>query len=278
MENHDIRLVALDLDRTTLDSAGRLSARTRQALEAAAESGVHVVIATGRAKTALPADVFTIRGVRYIATANGACVTDMADDSVIYSNCIGGDALDATVALLKKHDYMYEFFVGGRAYVERSVFDRVEGMNFTEGHKSYIKSTRTPVDGLMGFALRHRGSIENINLNFEHQSDKAMMREVISALEDVTVTASFDHNLEIGGATTSKADAVSVVCARLGVSQANVMACGDSLNDVAMLMAAGFPVAMGNAKDEVKAVAKHVTSSNDEDGVAKAVERFVLKK
>jgi len=276
MEKYDIKLIALDLDRTTLDSTDKLSDRTRNALEAAIKKGVHVIIATGRARTALPEAVFTIEGVRYIVTANGACVTDMTDNRIIYSNCIDAASLEYVVSVLRKYDYMYEFFVEGHAYVEKAVYDRVDTMNFTDKHKKYIKNTRKPVEGLLDFALLNKGSIENINLNFENQNDRSMMREVILKLENVTITSSFDHNLEIGGATTSKADAVGVLCGKFGVAPENVMACGDSPNDIAMLDAAGLSVAVGNAKDEVKAAAKYITSTNDEDGVAKVVERFVL--
>ena len=277
MKEYDIKLIALDLDRTTLDSAGRLSARTKNTLEAAIKKGVHVVIATGRARTALPEDVCTIKGVRYIVTANGACITDMKDNSIVYSNCIDAGALENTVELLRGYNFMYEFFIEGQAYVEKAVYDKIGTMNFGEKHKKYILETRKPVEGLLDFALMHKSLIENINLNFENQGDRSMMREVIGRLENVTITSSFDHNLEIGGATTSKADALNTLCGKYGTAPENVMACGDSPNDIAMLKAAGLSVAMGNAKDEVKAAAMYVAASNDEDGVAEAVEKFVLK-
>ncbi|MCL1982921.1 MAG: Cof-type HAD-IIB family hydrolase [Clostridiales bacterium] len=277
MNGYDIRLIALDLDGTTLDSKGRLSARTKGTLEAAAKKGVHVVISTGRAYSALPADVFAIDGLRYILTSNGASVTDIADGRQVYSNCIGPEALDRAVALLRNFDFLMEFFIQGRAYVEKSMYDRVEAMNFTEKHRNYIKKTRQPVANLLDFALRHRAQVENINVNFENQADRGMMRGVLATLEGVTLTTSFDHNLEIGGATTSKAEAIKAICGMLGVACSEVMACGDSPNDAAMLRAAGLSVAMGNAKDELKAIAKHVTLTNDDDGVAEAVEAFVLK-
>jgi len=271
-----IGLVALDLDRTTLDSNGRLTDRTKNAIEAAIKKGTPVIVATGRALSALPEDIFTIEGLRYIVTANGASAKDLLEDRSIYSNCIDPRALEKIVELLSQYDFMYEFFVKGEAYVEKAIFDRVEAMNFTERHITYIKTTRKPVDGLFDLALTHKESVENINVNFENQDDRSMMREVLAKLEHVTLTTSFDHNLELGGETTSKAEAVRMLCDRLGISEENVMACGDSPNDLAMLLAAGFPVAMGNAKDELKAAAKYITSTNDEDGVAEAIEKFVL--
>ena len=96
-------------------------------------------------------------------------------------------------------------------------------------------------------------------------------------LANTTLTSSFDHNLEIGGATTSKAGALRELEQILGVKPCEMMAIGDSPNDMAMMQLAGMPVAVGNAKDEVKAIAKYVTGTNHEDGVAQAVKKFVLE-
>ena len=136
--------------------------------------------------------------------------------------------------------------------------------------------TRRPVAGLYDFILKHKEHVENINVNFEDQADRAMMREVLGRLENTTLTTSFDHNLEIGGATTSKAEALRELERILGVRPEEMMAVGDSPNDVAMMKLAGLPVAVGNAKNEVKAVARYVTATNHEDGVAQAVRKFVL--
>lgn len=276
MKKHEIRLIALDLDGTTLDSNRRMTGRTKAAIEAAIQKGLHVVIATGRAYSALPKEVYEIAGMKYIATSNGASVTDISDGSKIYSNCIDAKALENTVSLLRKYDFMFEFFIKGDAYVEQAIYDKIAATTFTKHHKHYIIETRKPVEGLLDFALMHKEFVENINVNFENQDDRSMMKKVLDTLENVTITTSFDHNLEIGGETTSKADAIKMLCNKLGISEAHVMACGDSPNDTAMLKAAGFPVAMKNAKDELKEIAKYITSTNDEDGVAEAIEKFAL--
>ena len=77
-----IKLIALDLDGTTLNSAKHISERTRKALEAAAEKGVHIVVATGRPFAALPKDVFDIHAIRYMLTSNGAAITDLEKNEI----------------------------------------------------------------------------------------------------------------------------------------------------------------------------------------------------
>ena len=125
--------------------------------------------------------------------------------------------------------------------------------------------------------MQNAEKIENINVQFKNPKDKSAMMKRLSSVDTVTVTTSTHHNLEIGGATTSKADAIRHLCGILNIREENVMAVGDSPNDGAMIEAAGLGIAVANALDEVREKADYITLSNDEDGVAFAVNRFVIK-
>lgn len=271
-----IRLIALDLDGTTLNNDRVISEKNRQALAAAADQGVNIVIATGRPFCALPKDVFELKAVRYVLTSNGASITDLQEDKTFYENCLSPLAVEKAVELLKQHDYMIEGFVHGSAYIDRSYYEEVQKTGRSFRNVDYILQTRKPVDDIYQFMLDNREHIENINVNFEDLSEKPAMRVKLETLPEATITSSFKHNLEIGGATTSKAEALRQMGNLLGVAQEEMMAIGDSPNDIAMLLASGMPIAVGNAEEEVKAVAKYVARTNHEDGVADAVERFVL--
>ena len=96
-----IKLIALDLDGTTINNDRVISRRNREALEKASEQGVKVVIATGRPFSALPEDVFEMKGVRYVLTSNGAAITDLEKGETIYRNCLSADTVERAVALLK---------------------------------------------------------------------------------------------------------------------------------------------------------------------------------
>ena len=113
---------------------------------------------------------------------------------------------------------------------------------------------------------------------FEDKETMQAMWEELASLSDVTLTSSLDNNWEIGGATTSKAQALRQMGSLLGISRDEMMAVGDSPNDMAMLREAGTAVAVGNAKDEVKAIADYIAPSNHEDGVADAIEKLVLNR
>lgn len=272
-----IKLIALDLDGTTLNSKGRLSDRTKFALEKAIKSGVHVVIATGRTFSAVPDEVKAIKGIEYILSSNGAEIRNLCENRCIYSNYIAADAVETAINELKKWNFMLEVFVDGTAYTDKFHYELAQQGMLPYRNSQYVFDTRTPIDDIIGFTMEHKDKIENININFKRQEDRAKLREVLQKLPDITLTTSFDHNLEIGGATTSKASALEALAGILNVSKEEIMACGDSPNDGAMIAIAGLPVAVGNAKDEIKSMSAYITDTNDNDGVAKAVEKFVLE-
>ena len=271
-----ISLIALDLDGTTL-VRGRITLRTRRALETAVRKGIHVVIATGRTWCALPKDIFRIRGLEYVVTSNGAMITDLRSGEVIYENCIDPEPLKQVAGLLRENSrFPVEVFTGGKAYIGRPVFEDIRDHGSTYMSRSYILRTRQPVDQIYDFLEEHISAIENINIHFEQFEDKAAMKEILERIPAITVTSSVPHNLEIGGATTSKASGLAALCGILHTDLSSAMACGDSPNDMAMLAEVGLGVAMGNGEPEVRAMADFVAPSNEDEGVALAVERFAL--
>ena len=272
-----IKLVALDLDGTTLNDDRVISERNREAMARASAQGVNIVIATGRPLGALPQDVFDVEGIRYALTSNGASITDIRENRTFYENCLSSTAVEAAVDLLQRHDYVLETFVRGIAYIEEWYYEEVKRTGQCFRNAEYILATRKPVEDIYAFMLENREHLENINVNFEDLSEKPGMHEKLLRLPETTITSSFDHNLEIGGETTSKAEALRQMGRLLGIDREEMMAVGDSPNDMAMLKEAGMPVAVGNAKDEVKDIAAYVAPTNHEDGVADAIERYVLQ-
>ena len=272
----EIKLIALDLDGTTLNSTGLLTQVTKEAIENVIQKKVFVVIATGRALSTLPEEIVKIEGIHYLVTSNGAMVFDTKADKTIYSNLIGEGEIEIVIKLLRNYDFMIEAFIFGNAYVDRKIYENIEREGLTKKHSDYVLKTRKPMTNLFDFILSNKKNVENININFGKQDDKKMMADVLSRLKRVTITSSFDHNLEIGGETTSKADAIREISHRLGIDKKNIMAVGDSPNDGAMLHAAGLSIAMGNSKEQIKEIAQFTTYSNDEDGVAFAINKFLL--
>ncbi|MDO4396036.1 MAG: HAD family hydrolase [Clostridia bacterium] len=277
MNNKEIKIVALDLDGTTLDPNSKFTKRTIEAFYNAMEKGVHIVVSTGRTFKSLPEQLFHIPGLEYVVTSNGAHITKLANMERIYENIITPEAVRKVVELLEQHDISAEIFIDGVAFIDKSDYDHIKkhGSGYRDDH--YVLSTRRPVDGILDYLLENKHQVENISLNFPLIKDKEEFGKKLKQIPGITVTSSFAHNYEIGGETTSKAEALRFLMKKLGLNSSQLMACGDSPNDEEMIKLAEIGVVMGNASEEMKARADYVTDSNAEDGVAKAIEKFVLK-
>lgn len=276
IKNNEISLVATDLDGTLLLQNKHISKRTYDVLKKANENGVHVVIATGRSFSALPESIFKIDGMRYVVTSNGANIIDLKDNEVIYKNCIDAAQIPKIINFLKGRPYILEVFTGGKAYMSKSDYDKFRSRTIDFRPIEYVLQTRIPIADIFEFTSKNASAIENININFDSLSDKPKAYEELLKFDNITVTTSFDFNLEIGGNTTSKGDALNFLTQMLGLTSKNVLSIGDNPNDSSMLGFSEIAVAVENAHEDIIKLADHITSSNDEDGVAKAVEKFVL--
>jgi len=98
----------------------------------------------------------------------------------------------------------------------------------------------------------------------------------LSFFEGLELTNSLPSNVEVNPTGVTKARALHSLCGEIGITMDEIMACGDSLNDIKMIQESGIGVAMGNAQEAVKKAADFITDHHDKDGVAKAIERFAL--
>lgn len=276
MRDKEIKMIALDLDGTTLRSDHTLSPRTMDAFRASMEKGVHIVVSTGRVFSALPKVLFDIKGLEYVVNSNGAQITELATMKRIYENYMKPETVEQVVGVLRGTGISVETFVDGLAYADADEFYDIRDHGSTFRDANYVLTTRHPISNILGFMLENKDRIENISLNFEFIEDKEKMWPVLAAIDDLTLTSSFAHNFEMGGATTSKADALKFLMDRLGITKDHLMACGDSPNDSRMIELARIGVVMGNANEQMKEKADYITDTCNDDGVAKAIEKFVL--
>lgn len=270
-----IKMIALDLDGTTLNNKGEFSPATRRAFASALKAGVHIVISTGRSFASLPKEIFEMEGLEYVITSNGAHITRLDTCKTIYENHVNSEAINAVVNALKGSGFSVEAFVDGRAYIDRQEFDQVQNHGSTYRDVNYILKTRNPVDDIFCHILENREKIENININFEFLEDKERMGEILRKIKNITLTSSFNHNWEIGGENTSKAQALRFLMNKLYIKEEELLACGDSPNDSKMIELAGVGACVANATDDAKAIADVITDSNENDGVAKIIEKYL---
>ena len=271
----DIKVIAMDLDGTALNHQKQLTERTRAAIQNAAKSGIQIVVATGRTFSSLAPEVLAMPEITCAITSNGAVVNRIPDGAVLLHNYPNPETVSEIAGMIQEEKIDTEVCTGGQAYIGQSYYDRVlEGK--TNRDVQYVKTTRHPVPDIYQFLLQHRVAIENINLNFKTLEEKQQWQQRFQKLPGVTPTSSFLFNVELGGATTSKAHALQTLLDEWQMTSQQVMAFGDSENDLGMIQLAGIGVAMANGMEEVKQAADLLAESNEEDGVAKIIEQLIV--
>jgi Cof subfamily protein (haloacid dehalogenase superfamily) len=267
-----IDLIAIDMDGTLLDSHHAISPRVKKAITAARARGVRIVLATGRPFSGVETYLqeLDLAGEDdYCITFNGAVIQNAAGTRSVAETTLG-----------------YDDFI----YCEKVARDL--GVHF---HVLYERSMMTPNADISSHTVRDAyishtpllyRAVDQVDpawrfRKFMMVDDEAVLDRAIANLppelmQRYTVVKSAADFLEILHPEAGKGRALATLAAHLGVAPERIMAIGDQENDLVMLEFAGVAVAMGNAIDAVKAVADHVTTSNNEDGVAVAIERYAL--
>lgn len=271
----DIRLIASDLDGTLLDDRKNISERTWKAIDSAVKKGILFVPVTGRIPDALPEKLRTPPIGRYAITVNGAGVWDLAENKVIHRAEIPKERAIAIAHFMRRYGTMYDCYAGGRGYMEEYYYDQI-GTYCLEAYRPMIRETRTPVKDLIEF-LESGGDVQKMQMFFIDLDLRIRaMRELQEEFPDTAVTSSISNNIEVNIKEANKGQALQVLCGHLGIDMENVLAFGDGGNDVTLLRAAGTGVAMANGCREAKEAAGQVTESNEDDGVAVFLEKYVL--
>ncbi|MBQ4290773.1 MAG: HAD family phosphatase [Clostridia bacterium] len=274
----EIRLIALDLDNTLLNSEKQLSEENRRTLFRAAEEGIVVVPATGRFFDGIPDCVRSLPFLRYAITINGACVTDLGRKRMVSKAEIPVSRAIAIMEYLDRIPVIYDCYMDNWGWMTAALQDQAELFAPSPHYVKMLKELRTPVPELKKHLRKVGHDVQKIQMFFR---DLSLRGETESYLKehfpDISITSAVVNNLEINDRYATKGNALLALASYLGIDPAETMAFGDDLNDVSMLKAAGIGVAMGNASDPVKAVADKVTASCDEDGVSTAIQAVVWR-
>ena len=273
-----IRLIALDLDGTTLQSDSTLSANTKQVLEEATSKGVHVVAASGRSFHALPDCLREIRGMEYAIGSNGASIHRLSDSRRIYDDLLEpGMVMEFLRQIEAYPELALEAFVEGIPYTEQAFLEAPERYGMQGRVKEYLKMSRRPVDNIHHFLTEFKDRVDAMAVIVGDMDLKLRIREQLNAMDGFRITSSFVNMLEIVSPTAGKGAAVAWLANRLGIGSEQVMACGNADNDLDMICYAGVGVAVDNSPEELKMAADYVTADNDHEGVALAIRKFVLE-
>jgi hypothetical protein len=243
----DYKLIALDMDGTLLTDSKQISAENAKWIARAVEQDVAVVMATGRG----------IQLIRSYTEQLGL------DSPIVAVN--GGEIWGSPQQLHLRHtlDWRQVEWLRGVA------------LQLGVWYWAYTTEGKLNRDSWGDTVLE-----DQVWLKFGFASNDAVALDRVKAMLDETGayerTNSHPSNVEVNPRGISKAAGLCEVCRLLGIDMSQAVAIGDSVNDLSMITEAGLGVAMGNAQEEVKRKAAAVTASNEEDGVAKAIRRYVL--
>ena len=269
-------LVIFDLDGTLLNSDKTISPANYAALERAAAMGVHIVPATGRVYQGMPEVVRSLPFVRYAVSVNGAEIYDTKEKKVLHKEELEPEEAVAIYEYLSSLPALCDAYVEGWGYMDRSYYDHIEEFAAQPYVLKMFRELRTPVDDMKGFLAQHK--VQKVMAFFNDMDRRAVEMERVKELfPNTAISSSIANNIEINAQKATKGGALLNLCAVLGIDVKDSMAFGDGSNDLIMIRNAGIGVAMGNAYPGLKAAADFVTLTCDEDGVAHAIEQFVLR-
>lgn len=271
-----IKIIASDLDGTLLTDKKEISVSTREALIHAIKRGCQFVPATGRAFSSIPEQVRAFPGVKYVITSNGAAVYSACDGSCIYRCGMETQSVEQVLSLERLEGMSMEVFVDGFPYAPEDYIKDPAAYGATPFGVGYIKRTRRGVPDIYAFAWENRDRLDSMSFTSKNPLIKEQMKQLLERhVDNIYITSSVPHMVEIGNIRAGKGNTLKFIMGTLGISRDEAMAFGDADNDIPMLESVKYGIAMANASEECKKAACYVTVANEEDGVAKAIMKFV---
>lgn len=270
-----IQLILFDLDGTLLTSDKQLSPASRTALEKAAAAGIHLVPCTGRFFDAIPQVIRDLPFLRYFVTINGAQIYDRQTDQVLLRQEISPADAQAVYDRLDQMPLIYDCYWENQAFMPAAHLAQAEAFIPDPHLLELVRGLRQPLEDFRG-TMAGRGA-QKIQAFFPTPEQRqSAARDLMWSFPHMSLTSSYPCNLEINSREATKGAALTFLAQQLDIPLRDTMAFGDGSNDLSMLQAAGLGVAMENADPALKAAAKYIAASNDDDGVAKTLEHFCI--
>lgn len=267
-------IIALDLDGTLTNSEKNITPRTFDALMKAQREGVRLVLASGRPTFGIAALANQLQLADYggyVLSYNGGRIIDWCEKTVIFSQVVDQKLVPilydfAEKAQLPIVTYLPEAILASKNEGEYLAEEaRINGMPVVVA-QNFVEEAMQIAGGSTKFLIPGEPELL-IQLESE-------MKATLS--EQMEVFRSAPFSLELPPKGIDKAQSLQRLLTHLGLERESLMAFGDGFNDLSMIQFAGQGVAMANAVEEVKSIADFVTTSNEEDGIAHALEQLLF--
>lgn len=270
------KMLAIDLDGTLLDSNKEISQENRKYIKRAVEKGLKVLICSGRiyAGAKVFAEQLSLEGP--LIVCNGAEIRDVKTDEVYYSSMLSKEDCLKVVDLLHNDGIYFHTYIDDVMYAEKLDYAALYYMIKSKDLRSDFRIDVKVVESVRDVVVKSTKNPAKIVVMSSKLEDLNRVRKFVEEVDTIEVVSSNYDNFEVLNRGVSKGKALEIISRMFSVKREEIIAIGDNENDCSMLEYAGFSVAMGNAEDRVKNICDFVTLSNDEDGVAHAIKKFVL--
>lgn len=288
------KLIAIDIDGTLLNSNGDITDETKQSIKKALLNKIEVVLCSGRTSNAIKNIAINIGADNYLISGNGSVVYDIKKDKNIYENYLSKEKVLEILKLCEENSIFYNVYTTNTILTKslnynllfynhenkKNMPDKKTDMNITQNIVEYIKnynnndflkiticdSDQTIFSRIVNI-LKMKKHIDILDV--EHMSKKLIK----SGTEEIEISYFYT---EITNENVNKWSAIEYLIKKLNIKKEEVIAIGDNINDVEMIKNSGTGIAMGNSANEVKKVAKYVSSDNNQNGVAEAINKYVI--
>lgn len=288
------KFVAIDLDGTMLDQYGMVTERTKLAIQKAKEKGINVVIASGRPIDSIKSIAKEIGADHYFIAGNGALIYDMKNEEILYEKYMNKQKVLEIIRLCEENSISYNI------YTQTTIIAKALKYNVLYYHKENLKKEEnkrtkiTIVDDIEDY-VTHLEEAQFLKMTICDES-KVVFQSIIRKLRQIQEIEVLDvlhmsrkmirqgteevpieyHYTEISSGQVDKWYAIEFLMDKLSLSREQIIAIGDNMNDKKMIEEAGLGIAMGGSTPQITEVADYVTDSNQNEGVAKALEKFCV--
>lgn len=273
----EIKLIVCDLDGTLLDERKQISDASLRAIERAREVGITTTICTGRTPSMLQVYSRNLDIQAPLIAANGGVIFDTRTDKVLYKKTIAPDVASPLLSFCQQNKMDYAVLAAKSSFFPRNSvrIKRIEQYNHIAQSEGLQPISLRFFD--YGHSAALSDTIYKILIYEQEEGQQKFAEEYLRKIPELIYTSSEKGLLDISAGGVSKGNGLSKLARLLGIEERHICVFGDYYNDISMMEKAGFPIAMGNAPDDVKQAALAVTDSNEENGVALGIEKYILQ-
>lgn len=268
-----IKLFAIDMDGTLLNSNSDISEKNIEAIKELNQAGIKTVLTSGRVSSSV--DYFNEKiGIDNPMVANNGAVIKLSKDEVLATHPLDDDELINLIEFCDENEFSFNFYDSNTFYTNRLILER---LNHLKIHSDYVMNYQCDiyVSSNPYKELKRRKNMANKLLisgldSHPYGQEKAVKIIEDRFLDDLYVTSSGFGFIEIMHKNVDKWSSILELAAFLGINSNEIATIGDSYNDLPMIESSEISFAMGNANESIKKAASHVVLDNDSDGFINA--------